>query len=156
MSRRSKPAKRVPLPDAVYGEVEVARFINRLMLRGKKAVAEKVFYAALELMKNKADEPPMEVFRRAIKRSKPLVRVKARRVGGSTYQVPIEVREEEGVAIGSRWLISFARKRAGRSMEEKLAAEFMDASRGMGGAVRKREETHKMAEANKAFAHYRY
>jgi small subunit ribosomal protein S7 len=156
MSRRSKPAKRIPNPDAIYNDVLVAKFINRLMLRGKKSIAERIFYQALTSLEGKTEDKPIELFRKALKRVKPLVRVKARRVGGSTYQVPIEVREDEGLAIGSRWLIDFARKRNGRTMEEKLASEIMDAARGQGGAARKREETHKMAEANKAFAHYRY
>lgn len=156
MSRRSKPSKRIPMPDSVYNDVEVAKFINRLMLRGKKSVAERVFYNALASLEGKAEEPPVEVFRKALKKAKPLVRVKARRVGGSTYQVPIEVRDDEGVAIGTRWLIGYARKRSGRSMEEKLAAELLDIYRGTGATIKKREETHKMAEANKAFAHYRY
>lgn len=156
MSRRSKPAKRIPLPDPMYSDVEVAKFINRLMLRGKKSTAERVFYAALQSLEGKVDDKPIEVFRKVLKKVKPLVRVKARRVGGSTYQVPVEVREDEGVAIGSRWLIGYARQRNGRSMEEKLAAEILDAYRGAGSTIKKREDTHKMAEANKAFAHYRY
>ncbi len=156
MSRRSKPKKRIPMPDSLYNDVEVAKFINRLMMRGKKSVAERIFYDAIELLEGKTDEKGIEVFRKALRKAKPLVRVKARRVGGSTYQVPIEVREDEGLAIGSRWLIDYARKRKGRSMTEKLAAEILEAYRGMGATVKKREETHKMAEANKAFAHYRY
>lgn len=156
MSRRSKPAKRVPLPDPMYNDIEVAKFINRLMIRGKKSTAERVFYAALISLEGKTDDKPIEIFRKVLKKVKPLVRVKARRVGGSTYQVPVEVREEEGIAIGSRWLIGYARQRSGRSMEEKLAAEILDAYRGAGSTIKKREDTHKMAEANKAFAHYRY
>jgi small subunit ribosomal protein S7 len=156
MSRRSKPSKRIPNPDAVFNDVQVAKFINRMMLCGKKSVAEGIFYRALTLLEGKSDMKPIELFYAAQKRVRPLVRVKARRVGGSTYQVPIEVREDEGVAIGSRWLITFARKRNGRTMAEKLAAEIMDASKGIGGAAKKREETHKMAESNKAFSHYRY
>jgi small subunit ribosomal protein S7 len=156
MSRRSKPSKRIPKPDAVYGDVQVSKFINRMMLRGKKSVAEGIFYRALVLLEGKTDQKPVELFFSALKRVRPLVRVKARRVGGSTYQVPIEVREDEGVAIGSRWLITYARKRNGRTMAEKLAAEVLDASKGVGGAAKKREETHKMAESNKAFSHYRY
>lgn len=156
MSRRSKPKKRIPLPDSVYNDVEVAKFINRLMTRGKKSVAERVFYSAIELLEGKTDEKGIEVFRKALRKAKPLVRVKARRVGGSTYQVPIEVREDEGLAIGSRWLITFARKRKGRSMTDKLAAELLETYRGSGATVKKREDTHKMAEANKAFAHYRF
>jgi small subunit ribosomal protein S7 len=156
MPRRYKPAKRVPLPDPIFNDPEVTRFINRLMIQGKRSTAEKIFYGALEWLDGKTEDKPIDVFHKVLKRVKPLVRVKSRRVGGSTYQVPIEVREEEGVAIGSRWLILYARQRSGRTMLDKLANEFLDAYRGAGGAMRKREETHKMAEANKAFAHYRY
>ena len=156
MSRRSKPKKRIPMPDPIYNDTEVAKFINRLMQRGKKSTAERIFYDALESLDGKTEDKPIELFRKILRKAKPLVRVKARRVGGSTYQVPIEVREDEGIAIGSRWLIDFARKRKGRSMREKLAAEFLDAYRGQGATIKKREDTHKMAEANKAFAHYRF
>ncbi|MBY0450431.1 MAG: 30S ribosomal protein S7 [Cyanobacteria bacterium] len=156
MPRRYKPAKRVPLPDPIYNDVDVAKFINRLMTRGKKSVAERIFYTALESLQSRIQEKPLEVFHKVLKKVKPLVRVKARRVGGSTYQVPMEVREDEAVAIGSRWLIQYARKRNGRSMAEKLAAEMLDAYNGAGSTIKKREEMHKMAEANKAFAHYRF
>lgn len=156
MSRRSKPKKRIPMPDPIYSDVDVSKFINRLMTRGKKSTAERVFYNAVNLLEGKTEDKGIEVFRKALKKAKPLVRVKARRVGGSTYQVPVEVREDEGMAIGSRWLIDFARKRKGRSFEEKLAAELLETYRGTGGTVKKREDTHKMAEANKAFAHYRF
>jgi len=156
MSRRSKPKKRIPLPDSIYSDVEVAKFINRLMVRGKKSVAERIFYQAIEQLEGKTEEKGIEVFRKALRKAKPLVRVKARRVGGSTYQVPIEVRDDEGLAIGSRWLIGFARKRRGRSMVEKLSNEFLETYRGTGTTIKKREDTHKMAEANKAFAHYRF
>ncbi|MCE3235422.1 MAG: ribosomal protein [Vampirovibrio sp.] len=156
MSRRSKPKKRIPMPDPLYSDVEVSKFINRLMIRGKKSVAERVFYDAIELLEGKTDDKGIEVFRKALRKAKPLVRVKARRVGGSTYQVPIEVREDEGIAIGSRWLIDYSRKRKGRSFSEKLAAELLETYRGTGTTVKKREDTHKMAEANKAFAHYRF
>jgi small subunit ribosomal protein S7 len=156
MSRRSKPRKRIPMPDSLFNDVEVSKFINRLMTRGKKSVAERVFYDAIGLLEGKTEDKGIDVFRKALKKVRPLVRVKARRVGGSTYQVPIEVREDEGVAIGSRWLIEYSRKRKGRSMSEKLAAEVLDAYRGTGTTIKKREDTHKMAEANKAFAHYRF
>lgn len=156
MPRRYKPAKRIPAPDPLYNDAEVAKFINRLMTRGKKSVAERVFYKALEQLDGKTDDKPLEVFRKVLQKAKPLVRVKARRVGGSTYQVPIEVREAEGLAIGSRWLIAFARKRNGRSMVDKLSNEFLDTYRGNSATLKKREEVHKMAEANKAFAHYRF
>jgi len=156
MSRRSKPKKRIPMPDPIYSDVEVAKFINRLMTRGKKSVAERLFYDAIEQLEGKTEDKGIDVFRKALRKAKPLVRVKARRVGGSTYQVPIEVREDEGIAIGSRWLIEYARKRKGRSMTDKLAAELLETYRGTGTTIKKREDTHKMAEANKAFAHYRF
>ena len=156
MSRRSKPKKRIPMPDSVYNDVEVSKFINRLMARGKKSVAERVFYDAIQLLEGKTEDKGIDVFRKALRKVRPLVRVKARRVGGSTYQVPVEVREEEGVAIGSRWLIEYSRKRKGRSMSEKLSSEILEAYRGAGTTIKKREDTHKMAEANKAFAHYRF
>ena len=157
MPRRYKPAKRIPSPDSLYHDVEVAKFINRLMQRGKKSVAERIFYNALESIGEKVkDEKPLEVFQKAMKRITPLVEVKARRVGGSTYQVPIEVRPERGSALASKWLINFAGKRSSKSMAEKLAEEILSAYRGEGSAIKKREDTHKMAEANKAFAHYRY
>jgi len=156
MSRRSKPKKRIPAPDSIYADVEVSKFINRLMVRGKKSVAERIFYDAIDQLEGKTDDKGIEVFRKALRKSRPLVRVKARRVGGSTYQVPIEVREAEGLAIGSRWIIEFARKRKGHSMTEKLSSELLDLYRGVGATLKKREDTHKMAEANKAFAHYRF
>jgi small subunit ribosomal protein S7 len=156
MSRRSKPKKRIPLPDPVFNDVEVAKFINRLMSRGKKGTAERIFYTTVEMLEGKTDEKGIDVFRKVLHKVRPLVRVKARRVGGSTYQVPIEVRDDEGIAIGSRWLIEYSRKRKGRSMHEKLAAEILEAYRGQGATMKKREDTHKMAEANKAFAHYRF
>lgn len=159
MSRRSKPKKRIPMPDPVYNDVEVAKFINRLMMRGKKSLAERIFFTAVEMLEGKTDEKGIEVFRKALRKIKPLVRVKARRVGGSTYQVPIEVRDDEGLAIGSRWLILYARQRrsrSGQSMAESLSLEILDAYRNTGASIKKREDTHKMAESNKAFAHYRY
>ncbi|MBX2861585.1 MAG: 30S ribosomal protein S7 [Vampirovibrio sp.] len=156
MPRRYKPARRIPDPDPVFQDVEVAKFINRLMLRGKKSTAERIFYETLKAMDGKTDKPSIEVFHEALKKVRPLVKVKARRVGGSTYQVPMEVREYEGVAIGTRWLITYARARKGRSMVEKLSSEMLDAYNGTGAAVKKREDTHRMAEANKAFAHYRF
>ncbi|EKE02212.1 MAG: hypothetical protein ACD_20C00411G0013 [uncultured bacterium] len=156
MSRRNKPTKRVPLADPVYNSVDIAKFINRLMRRGKKSVAERIFYTALDTIKEKTKEEPLEVFNKALKNVTPIIEVKARRIGGSTYQVPIEVRADRGIALGSMWLINAAKARAGRSMTERLIAEISDASNGVGSAVKKREDTHKMAEANKAFAHYRY
>jgi len=156
MSRRSKPQKRVPLPDPVYNSVDVSKFINRLMRRGKKSIAEKIFYTSMERIQERTNEQPMEVFNKALKNVTPLIEVKARRIGGSTYQVPVEVKPERGIALGSTWLIENAKNRSGKSMIEKLVSEIIDASNGTGASVKKREDTHKMAEANKAFAHYRY
>ncbi|MEB3246210.1 MAG: 30S ribosomal protein S7 [Vampirovibrionales bacterium] len=154
--RRTKPQKRIPAPDAVYSDKTVSKFINRLMIKGKKAVAEGVFYQALDLLEGKAEGKPIEVFHQVLKKVAPRVKVKARRVGGATYQVPMEVTEDDGEALGSRWLIAAARKRAGRSMSEKLAYEMQDVLKGLGAAMKKREETHRMAEANRAFAHFRF
>jgi len=156
MSRRSKPARRVPQPDPVYNSTDIAKFINRLMRRGKKSVAERIFYSTMERIQEKAKAEPMEVFQKALTNVTPLIEVKARRIGGSTYQVPIEVKPDRGQALGSVWIIESAKKRGGKSMVDKLTAEILDASNGSGAAVKKREDTHKMAEANKAFAHYRY
>ncbi len=156
MSRRSKPAKRIPAPDPMYNSVDIAKFINRLMKRGKKSIAQKIFYSSMEKIQEKTKEEPTEVFKKALTNVTPLIEVKARRIGGSTYQVPVEVKPERGQALGSCWLIESARKRSGKSMVEKLTSEILDASNGSGASVKKREDTHKMAEANKAFAHYRY
>lgn len=156
MPRRYKPKKRMPAPDPVYNNERVAKFINRLMLSGKKSVAERIFYNALDSMKGKADDEPLEVFLQALDKARPLVKVKARRVGGSTYQVPMEVSEMDGEAIGSRWIIAHARSRKGRSMEDKLMQELLDTYKGSSTTLKKREEVHRMADANKAFAHYRF
>jgi small subunit ribosomal protein S7 len=157
MPRRYKPAKRIPAPDPVYNDVDVSKFINRLMQRGKKSTAERIFYRALENISNKVrDEKPVEVFLKALKKVTPLVEVKARRVGGSTYQVPVEVRPERGSALASGWIIKYAKGRNGKGMDDKLAEELMAAYRGEGLSIKKKDDTHKMAEANKAFAHYRY
>lgn len=156
MSRRNKPPKRVPLPDPIYGNVDVAKFINRVMRKGKKNLAQRIFYNALGILKDRTKENELEVFFKGLKNATPLVEVKARRIGGSTYQVPIEVSEDKGKARAATWIIANAEKRSGKSMEEKLANELLDAANGVGASVKKREETHKMAEANKAFAHYRY
>ncbi|MDD3237745.1 MAG: 30S ribosomal protein S7 [Candidatus Gastranaerophilales bacterium] len=156
MSRRSKPERRVPAPDAVFHNVDIAKFINRLMRRGKKSIAEKIFYSTLENIKEKTKEEPTEIFKKALTNATPLLEVKARRIGGSTYQVPLEVKADRGMALGSSWLIESAKKRNGKSMVEKLTSELLDAANGSGAACKKREDTHKMAEANKAFAHYRY
>ncbi len=156
MSRRSKPQKRVPLPDPVYKSVDVSRFINRLMRRGKKSIAEKIFYSTMEKIQEKTKQEPIEVFEKAVKNVTPLLEVKARRIGGSTYQVPLEVKPDRGMAKGTTWLIDYAKARGGKSMVEKLTAEILDAANNTGASVKKKEDTHKMAEANKAFAHYRY
>ena len=154
MSRRSKPAKRIPLADPVYNSVDVSKFINRIMRRGKKSLAERIFYATLDSIKARTNEDPIEIFQKAMTNATPLLEVKARRIGGSTYQVPIEVKADRGFALS--WLIESAKKRGGKSFTEKLTNEIIDASNGTGAACKKREDTHKMAEANKAFAHYRY
>ena len=156
MSRKDRAEKRKAEPDTKFKSTNMQRFINRIMQKGKKSTAQKIVYSALDLVKEKTNQEPLAVFKKAIKNVSPLVKVKARRIGGSTYQVPMEVGQFEGESLGSRWLIISARKRPGKSMTEKLAAEFMDAANGQGTAVKKREDTHKMAEANKAFAHYRY
>ena len=151
-----KVVKRIPPPDAKYNSVTVAKFINRLMLRGQKATAERVVYDALQVAAQQVDSSPEETIERAIKNTAPLVMVKSRRVGGATYQVPMEVGEDRGRALAMRWLIASARARSGKSMAEKLASELIDAVHGRGAAIKKRDDLHKMAEANKAFAHYRW
>ncbi len=156
MPRKGPARKRAILADPVYNNRMVARFINRMMLDGKKSVAERIFYQALELAESRAGRPGIEIFEEALRRVMPVVEVKPRRVGGATYQVPVEVRPERRTALGIRWLVTFARRRNGRSMVEKLAGEILDAANGAGGAVRRREESYKMAEANKAFSHYRF
>ncbi len=157
MPRRAKRVKKhVIAPDSKYGSVDVAKFINRIMLKGKKSTAERIVYGAMELAAQQADAEAVEVLTKAIDSSTPLIRVKPRRVGGATYQVPMEVDKRVGRALAMRWLILAARARSGKSMQEKLAAELADAIQGRGSAVRKREEIHRMAEANKAFVHYRW
>ncbi len=157
MPRRYKPTRRVPSPDPVFNDIEVAKFINRLMQRGKKSVAERIFYDALEIIRGRVKEDkPVEVFLKALKKVTPLVEVKARRVGGSTYQVPVEVRPERGSALASKWIVKFAQQRSSKSMAAKLAEELVSAYHGEGLSIKKKDDTHKMAEANKAFAHYRY
>jgi small subunit ribosomal protein S7 len=151
-----KTPKRIPPPDAKYGSVTVAKFINRLMMRGQKATAERVIYDALQLAADQVKSKPEEALEQAIKNVAPLLMVKSRRVGGATYQVPTEVGEEQGRALAIKWLIISARARSGKSMKEKLASELVDAVSGRGAAIKKRDDLHKMAEANKAFAHYRW
>ena len=155
MSRRSKPARRIPAPDPIYNNVDISKFINRIMRRGKKSLAEKIFYGTMEKIKERTNDNPIEIFQKALQNATPLLEVKARRIGGSTYQVPLEVKADRGFALASSWLIAAAKNRGGKSFVEKLTNELMDASNGVGAACKKREDTHKMAEANKAFAHYR-
>ncbi len=156
MPRKGPAPKRPIVPDPRYNSRTVARFINKIMLRGKKSVAERIAYGAFEIVRNKTQKDPMDVFTQALNNVMPLVEVRPRRVGGATYQVPMEVRPDRRQAVGMRWLISFARSRPGRRMEERLAAELLDAANNQGASVKKREDTHRMAEANKAFAHYRW
>ncbi len=156
MSRRKKSIKRPVLPDARYDSQTVSKFINALMLQGKKARAEQIFYGAMDLVESRTNQPGVNVFKQALANLKPVIEVKSRRVGGATYQVPVEVRPERRTALAMRWLIGFSRDRNEKSMEEKLAAEVISASKGEGNAIKKKEDTHRMAEANKAFAHYRW
>ena len=154
--RRTSAPKRDVLPDPVYNSVILTKFINQVMLDGKKGVAERIVYGAFEIIKDKTGKDPMEVFDEAMKNVMPVLEVKARRVGGANYQVPVEVRPEHRQTLGIRWLVINTRKRGGKTMQEKLAAELMDAANNVGASVKKREDTHKMAEANRAFAHYRW
>ena len=156
MSRRKTAVKRTILPDARYDSQTVSKFINVLMLQGKKSTAERIFYGAMDLVEARAAQPGVNVFKQALNNLKPVVEVKSRRVGGATYQVPVEVRPDRRTALAMRWLISFTRDRGEKSMPEKLAGEVLAASRGEGNAIKKKEDTHRMAEANKAFAHYRW
>jgi small subunit ribosomal protein S7 len=156
VSRRKSAVKRVILPDARYDSQTVSKFINVLMYQGKKSVAERTFYGAMDLVEARTSQPGVNVFKQALANLKPVVEVKSRRVGGATYQVPVEVRPERRTALAMRWLISYSRDRGEKSMAEKLAAEVIAASRGEGNAVKKKEDTHRMADANKAFAHYRW
>jgi small subunit ribosomal protein S7 len=156
MPRRREVPKRKIQPDPQFGERLVAKFMNSLMLSGKKAVAEQIVYGAFELIERRAKEEPLRVFKKALENVKPTLEVKSRRVGGSTYQVPVEIRGDRRTALGMRWLINYARKRHEKTMAEKLAGELLDASAGRGNAIKKKDDTHKMAEANKAFAHYRW
>ncbi|MEW6646382.1 MAG: 30S ribosomal protein S7 [Pseudomonadota bacterium] len=156
MSRRTSATKRDVLPDPKYGNKMLSRFINILMLSGKKAVAEKIVYGALDRIAEKSKSEPLAMFEKALGNIRPMVEVKSRRVGGATYQVPIEVRNDRGMALAMRWLVDAARKRGEKSMGLRLAGEIMDAYEQKGTAVKKREDTHRMAEANKAFAHYRW
>ena len=156
MPRKGSVPKRDVLPDPMYGSKVVTKLINAVMYDGKRGVAQRIVYGAFEMIKEKTGKDPGEVFETAMNNIMPVLEVKARRVGGSNYQVPIEVRAERRQTLGLRWLITYSRKRGERTMQEKLAKEIMDAANNTGSAVKKREDTHKMAEANKAFAHYRF
>jgi small subunit ribosomal protein S7 len=156
MSRRTVIQKRPVPPDSVYSSRLVTMMARRIMQSGKKSLATHIIYDAFKTIEQRTGSDPINVFEQAVKNATPLVEVKARRVGGATYQVPVEVRSDRGTALALRWLIQYARQRAGRTMASKLANELMDAANQTGSAIRKREETHRMAEANKAFAHYRY
>jgi len=156
MPRKGPVKKREIQPDPVYGNKLLARFINRVQMRGKKSIAEKIVYRAIQLVEEKTKRPGIEVFEQAIKNVMPVVEVRPRRVGGATYQVPVEVRSDRRISLAIRWLVTFARKRPGHTMVEKLAAELIDAANNTGASVKKKEDGHKMAEANKAFAHYRW
>ena len=156
MPRRGNVPKREILPDPIYGSVLVTKLVNSIMLDGKKGVAQKVVYGAFDIIKEKTDKDPLEVFTQAMKNIMPSLEVKARRVGGATYQVPMEVRPARRQTLGLRWLTAYSRARGERTMAERLAGEIMDAANNTGSAVKKREDTHKMAESNKAFAHFRW
>ena len=156
MPRRGGVSKRDVLPDPIYGSKMVTRLINNVMYDGKKGVAQSIVYQAFEMVKEKTGDDPLEKFQNALENIMPVLEVKARRVGGATYQVPIEVRAERRQTLGLRWLVNYARARSENTMAERLANEIVDANNSTGGAFKKKEETHRMAEANKAFAHYRY
>jgi small subunit ribosomal protein S7 len=156
MSRRRAAEKREILPDAKYGDTVLTKFMNNLMYDGKKSAAESIVYGALEAIEQKTGKEPVKVFHEALNNVQPSVEVRSRRVGGATYQVPVEVRSERGQALAIRWLIESARKRSENTMNERLYKEFLDASENRGNAIKKREDTHRMAEANRAFSHYRW
>ncbi len=156
MPRKGPVPKRDILPDPVYGNELVSRIINKIMLDGKKGVAQGIMYGALDRIKEKTGKQPVEVLEEAMKNIMPVLEVKSRRVGGSNYQVPVEVRADRRRTLGIRWLVDYSRKRGEKTMEERLAAEILDAANNLGASVKKKEDTHKMAEANKAFAHYRW
>src|SRR6266496_3899503 len=156
MPRRARVVRRDVPPDARYGSKTITRFINKLMIDGKKSIAETIVYSALERAENQLRRPAVDVFEQAMRNSTPVLEVKPRRVGGATYQVPVEIRGDRRVSLAMRWLIASARSRTGKTMADKLSGELLDASRGQGATVKRREDTHRMAEANKAFAHYRW
>lgn len=155
MPRRRQIEKRQIIPDPKYHNALAARFMNRLLKRGKKSVAEGIFYKALDIVEKRTSQPPLDVFQKAVENVKPVVMVRSRRVGGANYQVPVEVRPDQRTTLSIRWLITYSHERSEKSMAERLAAELIAAASNDGGAVRKREDTHRMAEANRAFAHYR-
>jgi len=156
MSRRQRAVKRETPPDPQYGSTTVTKFINSLMLDGKKSTAERIFYDAMRIVEEKSGQPAINVFRTALNNAKPVVEVKSRRVGGATYQVPVEVRPERRNALAMKWLVTYSRQRGDKSMADRLASEVLAASRNEGNTVKKKEDTHRMADANKAFAHYRW
>lgn len=156
MPRRKAAVKRKKTPDYKFKDVVAGQFVNYLMKKGKKSVAEKTFYSALDILTKKTGQPGLNVFKKALESVRPILEVKPRRVGGATYQVPVEVRSDRSTALAMRWIIAYSRQRSGRSMAEKLAEELLAASRNEGASIKKREDTHKMAEANKAFAHFRW
>ena len=154
--RKSKPKKRIILPDPKFNDVMVTRFVNNMMYDGKKSIAYEIFYGAIEIVETKTSENGLEQWKKALNNISPAVEVKSRRVGGANFQVPTEVRPERKVALGMKWLISYSRKRGEKTMTEKLAGEIISAAKGEGAAVKKKEDTHKMAEANKAYSHFRF
>ncbi|GGK21408.1 30S ribosomal protein S7 [Caldalkalibacillus thermarum TA2.A1] len=156
MPRKGPVPRRDVLPDPIYNSKLVTRLINRIMKDGKKGKAERILYRAFDIVRERTGKDPMEVFEQALKNVMPVLEVKARRVGGANYQVPVEVRPERRISLGLRWIVNYARLRGEKTMEERLAAEIIDAANNTGAAVKKREDTHKMAEANRAFAHYRW
>ena len=156
MPRRREVAKRAILPDPKYNDRLVAKFMNVIMYDGKKSIAERLVYGALDIVGSKTSENPLDVFKKAMENVRPVVEVKSRRVGGSTYQVPVEVRQDRRNALAIRWIMNYARGRGEKTMEERLAGEFLDAANNRGSSIKKKEDTHRMAEANKAFAHYRW
>jgi|TARA_B100001964_G_scaffold35061_1_gene37573 small subunit ribosomal protein S7 len=156
MARRREADKRQILPDPKYNDLLVARFINNLLKQGKKSIAEGIFYGALDVVGEKTNEDPVKVFKKAIENASPRLEVKSRRVGGATYQVPVEVKDSRRAALSIRWMIQNAKSRSGKSMSEKLTGEIIDAYNNVGGTIKKKEDVHRMAEANKAFAHYRW
>lgn len=156
MPRRREVPKREVLPDSVYNSELVTKFVNKVMERGKKSTAEGIFYGAMELIRERTSEDPMKIFKKALDNVKPILETKSRRVGGSTYQVPMEVSQSRRTSLAIRWIVSYSRQRGEKTMTEKLAGEVLDAANNRGGSVKKKEDVHRMADANKAFAHYRW